>query len=361
MSKGKDRAIVVKRVAPAKKGHHGGAWKLAYADFMTAMMAFFLLMWLLSAVTPVQLKGIADYFNTPLKAALFGNGDRSSHDSSIINGGGSDITRSDSGTTRRTDGSTMLANRLTQAGRDDEHDVDPGSQDRQEQVRLHDLQIKLMAAIEANPVLRQFKQQIRIDSTLTGLRIEIVDTQKRPMFALSSDAVEPYMRDILREIGKTLNDVPNRIVMQGHTDAVPYSGGEKGYSNWELSADRANASRRELIAGGMDEAKVLRVTGLASTQNLNKADPLDPENRRISILVLNRKSETALMREDATATTLLNDAAGSQALAQQIGGGAKPAAPGAGPAAVPKPALAPPVVKPAAPAAPAVAPARGAL
>jgi outer membrane protein OmpA-like peptidoglycan-associated protein len=138
-----------------------------------------------------------------------------------------------------------------------------GAQDRLEQTRLHDLQIKLMAAIEANPTLRQFKQQIRIDSTLMGLRIEIVDTQKRPMFAMSSDRVEPYMRDILREIGKTLNDVPNRIIVQGHTDAVPYAGGEGGYSNWELSADRANASRRELISGGMDEAKVLRVLGLA--------------------------------------------------------------------------------------------------
>ncbi|WP_246796437.1 flagellar motor protein MotB [Burkholderia perseverans] len=355
MSKGKDRAIVVKRVAPAKKGHHGGAWKLAYADFMTAMMAFFLLMWLLSAVTPVQLKGIADYFNTPLKAALFGNGDRSSHDSSIVQGGGSDITRSDAGTTRRTDGTTMLANRLAQNGRDDEHDTDPGSQDRAEQARLHDLQIKLMAAIEANPVLRQFKQQIRIDSTLSGLRIEIVDTQKRPMFATASNMVEPYMRDILREIGKTLNDVPNRIVMQGHTDAVPYAGGEKGYSNWELSADRANASRRELISGGMDEAKVLRVTGLASTQNLNKADPLDPENRRISILVLNHKSEVALMRDDANTTTLSNDAAGSQALAQITSPArpAKPATSGApAPVAVPAPVVAPaPAVAPARPAA----------
>ncbi|ACR27382.1 flagellar motor protein MotB [Burkholderia glumae] len=346
MSKGKDRAIVVKRVAPAKKGHHGGAWKLAYADFMTAMMAFFLLMWLLSAVTPVQLKGIADYFNTPLKAALFGNGDRSSHDSSIIQGGGSDITRSDAGTTRRTDGTTMLASRLAQKGRDDLHDTDPGSQDRAEQARLHDLQIKLMAAIEANPVLRQFKQQIRIDSTLSGLRIEIVDTQKRPMFATASNMVEPYMRDILREIGKTLNEVPNRIVVQGHTDAVPYAGGEKGYSNWELSADRANASRRELISGGMDDAKVLRVTGLASTQNLNKADPFDPENRRISILVLNHKSEVALMHDDASTTTLSNDAAGSQALSQQIAAPAKPAKP-----AAPAPVALPAVAAPARPAA----------
>ncbi|MBX4145140.1 flagellar motor protein MotB, partial [Ralstonia pickettii] len=223
---------------PAKKGHHGGAWKLAYADFMTAMMAFFLLMWLLSSVTPVQLKGIAEYFNTPLKAALFGSGDRSSQDSSIINGGGRDLSSVDAGTLRRTDGMTQLAERLAKAGDENSRSQAQGAQDRLEQARLHDLQIKLMAAIEANPTLRQFKQQIRIDSTLMGLRIEIVDSQKRPMFAMSSDHVEPYMRDILREIGKTLNDVPNRIIVQGHTDAVPYAGGEGGYSNWELSADR---------------------------------------------------------------------------------------------------------------------------
>ncbi|MBN3837640.1 flagellar motor protein MotB [Burkholderia sp. Ac-20344] len=343
MSKSKDRAIVVKRVAPAKKGHHGGAWKLAYADFMTAMMAFFLLMWLLSSVTPVQLKGIAEYFNTPLKAALFGSGDRSSQDSSIINGGGRDLSSVDAGTLRRTDGTTQLAERLAKMG--DEHSrsqaqTAQAAQDRLEQTRLHDLQIKLMAAIEANPTLRQFKQQIRIDSTLMGLRIEIVDSQKRPMFAMSSDHVEPYMRDILREIGKTLNDVPNRIIVQGHTDAVPYAGGEGGYSNWELSADRANASRRELIAGGMGEAKVLRVLGLASTQNLNKADPLDPENRRISVIVLNRKSEEALMRDDATTTTLSADAAGSQQLAQQLAGPApavRPALAASAAVAAPKP------------------------
>ncbi len=317
MSKSKDRAIIVKRVAPQKQGHHGGAWKLAYADFMTAMMAFFLLMWLLSSATSVQLKGIAAYFNTPLKVALFGSGDRNSTDSSIVPGGGRDLSSMDAGTTRRTDGSTNLADRTAKQSNEDARSQAQGSIDRLEQARLHDLQIKLISAIEANPTLRQFKQQIRIDSTLMGLRIEIVDTQKRPMFAMSSDAVEPYMRDILREIGKTLNDVPNRIIVQGHTDAVPYAGGEGGYSNWELSADRANASRRELVSGGMDESKVLRVLGLASTQNLNKADPLDPENRRISVIVLNRKSEDALMRDDATTTTLSSDAAGAK-LAQQL-------------------------------------------
>jgi chemotaxis protein MotB len=318
MSKGKDKAIVVKRIAPAKKGRHGGAWKLAYADFMTAMMAFFLLMWLLSAATPVQLRGIAEYFNQPLKAALFG-GEHAADASSILKGGGRDISTDIDGVTRRTDGTTTHASHTT--ARNDEQTIDPlsGSLDRREQARLHDLQVKLMAAIDAKPVLRQFKQQIRIDSTLQGLRIEIVDTQKRPMFATASDEVEPYMRDILHAIGETLNGVPNHIVVQGHTDAVPYAGNGKGYSNWELSADRANASRRELIEGGMDDGKVLRVLGLASTQNLNKADPFDPENRRISIIVLNHKSEEAMVRDDTTATTLSDDAAGVKPLMQKVG------------------------------------------
>jgi chemotaxis protein MotB len=312
MSKEKDRAIVVKRSAPKGKGHHGGAWKLAYADFMTAMMAFFLLMWLLSSASTVQLKGIADYFNEPLKITLWG-GDRSSTDSSIVHAGGRDISTDREGVMRQTDGTTRNGTHSVAHNDDQAAAQLQGQLERREQVRLHDLQVKLMAAIQANPVLRQFKQQIRIDSTLQGLRIEIVDSQKRPMFATAKDEVEPYMRDILREIGKTLNDVPNRIVVQGHTDAVPYAGGEKGYSNWELSADRASASRRELVAGGMDEAKVLRVIGLASTQNLNKADPLDPENRRISIIVLNKKSEDQMMHDDTTTTTLSNDANGSAA------------------------------------------------
>jgi chemotaxis protein MotB len=303
MSSEKDRPIFIKRVVgKGAKGHHGGAWKLAYADFMTAMMAFFLLMWLLSSTSPVQRRGIAEYFNMPLKAAMVG-GKTVGMDSSIITGGGRDISSPDPGTTRMTDARTPRNEVDEEALRQATTELE-----RREQVRLHDLQVKLMAAIEANPTLQQFKQQIRIESTQQGLRIEIVDTQKRPMFALSSDSVQPYMRDILREIGRTLNDVPNRIVVQGHTDAVKYAGGEKGYSNWELSADRANASRRELIAGGMDEAKVLRVLGLASTQNLNKQNPLDPENRRISVIVLNQRSEAAMLREDGTRGAVFDNA-----------------------------------------------------
>lgn len=356
MSKDKDRTIVVKKAAPAPAGHHGGAWKLAYADFMTAMMAFFLLMWLLSSASTTQLRGIADYFNQPLKITLWG-GDRSATDSSILKGGGRDISTDQQGVMRQTDGATARAEHTSAKNDDEAVKQLQGSLERQEQVRLHDLQIKLMAAIEANPVLRQFKQQIRIDSTLTGLRIEIVDSQKRPMFATARDVVEPYMRDILQAIGQTLNDVPNRIIVQGHTDAVPYAGGEKGYSNWELSADRANASRRELVAGGMDEAKVMRVIGLASTQNLNKADPLDPENRRISIIVLNKKSEEALMHDDSTTTTLSDDAAGSgKPLLPGLVSGASPEK--VPPAAAPAPVrLAPVAATAAAPATATAAPA----
>ncbi len=178
--------------------------------------------------------------------------------------------------TRSTDGSSNRADRTVSHNNEDSAQQLQGELERREQARLHDLQVKLMAAIEANPVLRQFKQQIRIDSTLTGLRIEIVDSQKRPMFATAKDQVEPYMRDILREIGHTLNDVPNRIIVQGHTDAAQYAGGEKGYSNWELSADRANASRRELIGGGMDEAKVMRVLGLRVDAEPEQGGPDGP-------------------------------------------------------------------------------------
>ena len=168
---------------------------------------------------------------------------------------------------------------------------------RIEQIRLKDLKKKLDEAIETNPALRQFQKQLMVDITTEGLRIQIVDEQNRPMFALSKAELQPYTRIILREIGKTLNEVPNRISLSGHTDARLYPSGNRGYSNWELSADRANASRRELIAGGMDESKILRVVGLSSAVMLDKDDPYNPTNRRISIIVMNKEAEEAVIRE----------------------------------------------------------------
>lgn len=276
MSKVKQR-IIVKRIAAGKHQAHGGSWKIAYADFMTAMMAFFLVMWLLSISSPKQREGIAEYFKMPLRVAISG-GEKSSTSSSVIPGGGTDFTQVDG---------------------DDKR----SSPDKADTEKLRVLKRKLEQLIDTNPVLKQFRPQLLIDLTSEGLRIQIVDSRNRPMFDLSSAKVQPYMSVILHEIGPVLNELPNKITLAGHTDATPYVQASRSYSNWELSADRANASRRELIAGGMEEPKVLRVMGVASTMDLNKADPLDPVNRRISIVVLNRRAQANIEQENASGSS----------------------------------------------------------
>ncbi len=287
MSDDSQRPIIVKRIKKGGGGAHGGAWKIAYADFVTAMMAFFLLMWLLGSTAKGDLSGIADYFATPLKVAMQG-GSGSGDASSVIQGGGKDLTRS-AGQVKQGE---VKAERKTinlQALK--------AELERKERERLGELKDRIGRAIEANPSLGQYRKQLLLDITSEGLRIQIVDEKNRPMFDLSSSDVKPYMRDILREIGKALNDVDNRIALSGHTDAKPFVTGDRGIGNWELSASRANASRRELIAGGMEEAKVIRVVGQASTVLFDKQDPYNPQNRRIGIVVLNKKTEEAILAD----------------------------------------------------------------
>ncbi len=290
MSEDSQRPIVVKRVKKHAGGHHGGAWKIAYADFVTAMMAFFLLMWLLGTASAGDLKGISEYFQTPLKVALMG-GSGSGDRSSMIKGGGQDFTRAEGQVTK---GDIHHG----------KHDVDLKAAEaelaRKEKLKLRDLQDRIESAIESNPALKPFRKQMLLDLTTEGLRIQIVDEYNRPMFASGSAQLQPYTRDILREIGKGLNDVPNRISISGHTDAQAYSGGDKGYSNWELSADRANAARRELVTGGMKENRVLRVEGLSSAVLFDADNPLNPINRRISIIVMNKKTEEAVSKGGGT-------------------------------------------------------------
>jgi chemotaxis protein MotB len=285
MSDDGQRPIIVKRIKKGGHGHRGGAWKIAYADFVTAMMAFFLLMWLLGSVSQGDLKGIADYFNTPLRVAMFG-GSGSGDATSVIKGGGQDLSRQ-SGQVRKSD---TEAKKIQLKASNEEFE-------RRERLVLNDLKSKIEAMIESNPTIRHFKNQLLIDVTHEGLRIQIVDEQNRPMFDLSSAELKPYTKEILHEIGKLLNGVPNRVTLSGHTDAAQFYGGEKGFSNWELSANRANAARRELVVGGMDEFKVLRVTGLASTVMFDKNDPLNPVNRRISVIVMNKRAELALLQQ----------------------------------------------------------------
>ena len=289
--------IVVKRIKKVAGGHHGGAWKIAYADFVTAMMAFFLLMWLLGSTAKGDLAGIAEYFKTPLKVAMRG-GDGSGDSSSVLKGGGQDLTRK-AGQVKKGESIPEKKSYNLEAAK--------AELLREEAAKLKLLEGRLKAAIDSNPTLKQFKRQLLIDITSEGLRIQIVDEQNRPMFNLASADLQPYTKIILNEIGHVLNDVQNRISLSGHTDTTAYASGDRGYSNWELSTDRANASRRALIAGGMDESKMLRVVGLASSVPFNQARPSDPVNRRISIIVMNKRTEDAVTKE-ASGLSAANEA-----------------------------------------------------
>jgi chemotaxis protein MotB len=302
------RPIVIKRIKKVAAGHHGGAWKIAYADFVTAMMAFFLLMWLLGSTASGDLKGIADYFTNPIKVSMQG-GTGAGDATSVLKGGGTNLTASagqvKSGEVQSKKKSLTL--REARAEQRKEFEL-------REKATLNELKQNIEKLIDSNPVLRQFKNQLLIDVTAEGLRIQIIDEKNRPMFDTSSAELKPYSKVILREIGRALNAVPNKVSFSGHTDAAQFGGGEKGFSNWELSANRANASRREMIAGGMDENKVLRVLGLSSTLLFDKNDPLSSANRRINIVVLNKRSEEAMLQEDGNATIDVDSEAGAEAL-----------------------------------------------
>lgn len=278
--------IIVKKVKKGGHAVHGGAWKIAYADFVTAMMAFFLLMWLLGSTSEGDKKGLSEFFSAPLKVAMTG-GSGAGASNSILTGGGADLTQkagqSQTGDAR----DPRQKKKSTEALR--------AELAKQDAKKMASLSAKISAVISNNPKLAEFSSQIRLQTTPDGLQIQIVDDQKRPMFDSGSAVVKPYMRDILREIGAALNGVDNKISLDGHTDQAPYGSGQRGYSNWELSADRANASRRELVAAGMPDDKLARVVGMASSILLEPDNPLSPTNRRISIIVMTREAEERLL------------------------------------------------------------------
>lgn len=278
--------IIIKRVKKGGHAVHGGAWKIAYADFVTAMMAFFLLMWLLGSTTEGDKKGLADYFGSPLKVAMAG-GTGSGDSSSVVKGGGQDLSR-ENGQVKSGDVEAQKRTFNLRALK--------AEQRRAERLRLEELKKKVETVLASNPRLAAMGGQIRLDMTKEGLRIQIADESNRPMFDSGSTLVKPYMRELLRELGNVLSEVPNRLTLEGHTDAQAFSAGERGYSNWELSADRANASRRELIQGGLPETRILRVQGLASSKLLDAKQPESSANRRISIIVMNRDAEDAVLK-----------------------------------------------------------------
>ncbi|GAA3905254.1 hypothetical protein GCM10022228_14350 [Halomonas cibimaris] len=275
MSQGEQRRPIVIRRKKVVQGHHGGAWKIALADFMTALMALFLVMWILSTASKEQRQGVAEYFSTPLVTAITGG--EGSGSTSPIPGGGPDPTYSE-GERARID--SLQRSR-------------PSVEERR---FFRNVQERIERAIAEDEELRQMRDQMHFDLTREGLRIQLFDTEQRPMFKLGSDQVEPYMRNLLRTIAPLLNELPNDLSISGHTDSVAYAGNFRGYSNWELSSERANASRRELIAGGLDPAQLLRVSGFADRVVLPDTQPDDPANRRIELLVLLPEIARAIRR-----------------------------------------------------------------
>ncbi|RUL74006.1 flagellar motor protein MotB [Dyella choica] len=286
---GRDTLIVVRRSRRKKHGHHGGAWKVAYADFVTAMMAFFLVMWLLGVGTRQQRAAIAEYFKNPSMApgtatiappGKMGPGGAS--DSMIKLGGAMDVPHGP-GKDRR-------------AARLDSADVEKLAREHEKQ-RLENLMLQLRAAIEKSQALEPFKDQLLLDITPEGLRIQIVDKQNRPMFATGSAMLEPYTVAILHELSTFIEQAPNKVSISGHTDDAPYST-ESRYSNWELSADRANAARRALLEGGLEEEKIARVVGLAASVPFDKTNPGNPINRRISIIMMTKQAQDAALSQE---------------------------------------------------------------
>lgn len=265
-----EQPIIIKRKKVVAGGHHGGSWKVAFADFATAMMAFFLVLWLTATASPEQKKAVEGYFRDPVGFTEGGSPNPVDLEgsASVVNEASPDIESS-------------------QIQIEDEV-VDELSETL-EQRRMQELFQELKEQIKQDETLQEFKDQLLIDITDEGLRIQIVDRSGRPMFDSGRAELKYYSQDILFELAKTLGSVNNKLSITGHTDSTPFSG-RPGYTNWELSADRANTARRALVAGGVRQQQIARVVGLSDSVLFDKEDPNAPVNRRISIIVLNKKT-----------------------------------------------------------------------
>ncbi|MEA3236419.1 flagellar motor protein MotB [Pseudomonas mosselii] len=273
-----NQPIIVKRVKRFGDGHHGGAWKIAFADFATAMMAFFLVLWLLSTATPEQKIAIAGYFKDPIGFSESGT-------PYIIDLGGSPQLAPE-----KTINPEVKSEPTPDTSLQLDKDKVETMAEQVERERLELLLQELQNKVEENPQLQKFKDQILFEITQDGLRIQIMDAENRPMFDLGSARLQPYFEDILLAMADTIKAVPNKISISGHTDAKPYSG-TGDFGNWELSANRANAARRALVAGGYPDEQVARVVGYASSSLFDRANPFNPVNRRIDIIVLTKKAQ----------------------------------------------------------------------
>ena len=296
-----DGAVIVKRIKKSRHGaHHGGAWKVAYADFVTAMMAFFLLMWLINTTTPEQKRGIADYFAPQsIAQTLSGSGGvlggRVMGEESARAGGAASVFQKNSPSSPNTKSkSTQAATSLGGASQSRGQSTDTQSQSgetadhstasSQDGDFAHAAEA-IHQAIQDNPDLATLSKQVIMEQTPEGLRIQLVDQDGRPMFQPGTSEPMPYTKRLLEEIGKIIDRLPNRVSISGHTESKPFLG-PNGETNWELSAQRANAGRALLAAGGLDSDRIYEVAGKAGSEPLLPEDPNASANRRLSIVLL---------------------------------------------------------------------------
>lgn len=282
-----ERPIILKKVKKVVHGHHGGAWKIAYADFVTAMMAFFLLMWLISMTTPEQKQGLADYFapsnvsrSTSGAGGIMG-GTAFDEEGARMPGTKPQVVMTIS-TPAQPKSPELAEKEAKNAAQMDKLMKEKSARDEQ---NFRSAAESIRQAMRENPDLAELSRNLIIDETPDGLRIQIVDQDGRSMFP--SGLVEPYerTRELLGEVAEILVRLPNRVAISGHTDANPVAG-RPGYSNWELTADRANATRRILESSGLSNDRIYQVVGKADSEPLFPEDPYMAANRRLSILLL---------------------------------------------------------------------------
>ncbi|MEO5375027.1 MAG: flagellar motor protein MotB [Alphaproteobacteria bacterium] len=276
--------IIVKRVKKGGHGHHGGAWKVAYADFVTAMMAFFLLLWLLNAVTEEQLQGISNYF-APTTVSKSQSGAGGMLGGQVFGSGALPSSTSSPAVTVSLPPPTLNDGQEQDEGTGLRMETDEEAAARHEQEQFQEAAEKLKAIIRKTPDLAGMAQNILVDNTAEGLRIQLVDAENTAMFPSGSSAMMDKTKKIFSAIASAVNEMPQKVSISGHTDAVKFNDAS-GYTNWELSADRALASRRVLISAGIREERIARVVGRADTDPLVANNPIDPRNRRISIVLL---------------------------------------------------------------------------
>lgn len=278
-----EQPIIVKKIKKSD-GHHGGAWKVAYADFVTAMMAFFLLLWLLNVSTDEQREAISSYFDpTHPKVSSAESGAGGVLGGLSMQPKGSMATAVQPITMQRPSQQRMQGKQLTP--KEAAEEAAKEKKRKEEEAEFKKVENQIRQAIQESPELKKLQENLLIDMTPEGLRIQIIDKDGEPMFPSGSAQMFQKMRDLVRMIADVIMDVPNELSLRGHTDSVPYASGAT-YTNWELSTDRANAVRRAFLEDGIPKARLNNVQGKADREPLIEDNPADPRNRRISIILL---------------------------------------------------------------------------